>query len=409
MKSIRVLNVDDSAFMRRLLKDIFTADEDFSYIAQASNGKEALDVLLKEDFDVITLDIEMPVMNGIEALKEIMVKKPVPVVMISSASEKYANITMDALELGAVDFIAKPSNIFAIESHELDQIRNTVKSAASSNRAILINKNRASRRRALTGQEESDTSKFTISQRQSTFTSFRGRTQTKIDNEAKKDETPKLERSYLSRQATKTEESKVPDDPQKENVENIIVIGTSTGGPRALQEVIPGISPNIKASILIVQHMPKGFTKSLAVRLNAMSDIEVDEAVDGKIIKNGCAYIAPGGKHLKIEDAGRNRFKIVIDDSESIGGHKPSVDTMFDSVTRTDVKNVIAVIMTGMGSDGSQGMSHIKDKKKSYTIAEDESTCVVYGMPKSAVQTGKVDKVVPLNRISEEINKKMGV
>jgi len=192
-------------------------------------------------------------------------------------------------------------------------------------------------------------------------------------------------------------------------VKNIVTIGTSTGGPRALHEVIPNISGKINAPVLIVQHMPKGFTKSLADRLNMVSQLSVKEAEDGEILQNGFAYIAPGDKHLKIKSAGVDKYAVYLDGGDAINGHRPAVDAMMYSIADNPIKNVIAVVMTGMGNDGAKGLEKLKLVKNAKTISEDEKTCVVYGMPKAAAETGKVDMVVPLNNIANEINKLMGV
>lgn len=354
-RNIKVLNVDDSAFIRKLLRDILSTDKDFVKIDQAKNGKEALELIQKNDYDVITLDIEMPILDGISTLKEIMRLKATPVVMLSSSTKEGAKITLDALELGAVDFITKPQNIFLINEKELkSDIIDTVKSAIKVNLNIMKTPH---------------------------ICSFQKKSQTKP-----------ISNSFNS-----------------QSIKTIIAIGTSTGGPRALHEVIPNISANINAPILIVQHMPKGFTKSLADRLNSVSNINVKEAEDGDILKNGFAYVAPGGQHMKIKQIGLDKFKIYLEDSENISGHKPSVDAMMFSILENKVKEVIAVIMTGMGNDGAKGMERLKVEKKAKTIAEDEKTCVVFGMPKSAIETGKVDSIVPLNKIADELNKIMGV
>lgn len=356
-RGIRVLNVDDSAFIRRLLRDIFSSDKDFCVIDQAKNGKEAIEMLNQKSYDVITLDIEMPILDGLSTLKEIMKIKDIPVIMLSSSTKEGAKITLDALEFGAVDFITKPKNIFSVDLNELKiDIIDKVKSAAKVNVSIIKN---------------SHITDISVK---------------------RKTANPILFNSYNC-----------------ESVKTLILIGTSTGGPRALHEVIPNISSNINAPILIVQHMPKGFTKSLADRLNSVSNIVVKEAQDGDILKNGVAYIAPGGLHMKVKSIGINRFKIYLEDSENISGHKPSVDAMMLSVCQNPIKEIIAVIMTGMGSDGAKGLEKLKIEKKAKTIAEDEKTCVVFGMPKSAIETGKVDKVVPLNNIADELNKIMGV
>lgn len=355
MKKIRVLIVDDSAFIRKILKDILSLDSEIEIIDIAKNGQEALEKLLTSDVDVITLDVEMPIMDGISTLKKIMKDKPTPTLMLSSLTQSGAELTIQALNLGAVDFITKPSNIFKISDENVKSlIIDKIKIASK----IEVTKNNFISKEIVILKKES-----------------------------------KIEFNYNSK---------------SEAVEQIIAIGTSTGGPRALQEVIPNISENINAPVVVVQHMPAGFTKSLAERLNSISKITVKEAEHGEILKNGVAYIAPGEKHLKFKKEAKN-IKIILDDSDKISGHKPSVDAMFYSLSEIPFKKIVSVIMTGMGSDGSKGMKTLKENKNVYSIAEDESTCVVFGMPKSAINIGAVDKILPLSLISKEINKLMGV
>ncbi|HHW47817.1 MAG TPA: chemotaxis protein CheB [Clostridiaceae bacterium] len=195
----------------------------------------------------------------------------------------------------------------------------------------------------------------------------------------------------------------------KENIKKIVVIGTSTGGPRALQEVIPLIPEDVPAAFLIVQHMPSGFTKSLAERLNNLSMLTVKEAEDNEIIRPGFAYVAPGSYHMMVKKNEHGELKIKISSEPSDKRYKPSVDVLLNSLTETQVSNVICVIMTGMGSDGSKGIVNLKRKSNGYIIAQDEKTSVVYGMPKAAVKTGMVDAIVPLNEIADHILKTMGV
>jgi fused chemotaxis regulator ; protein-glutamate methylesterase in two-component regulatory system with chea len=361
INKIRVLNVDDSAFVRKLLKDVFSSDKDFILIDQAKNGKEALELLSKNNYDVITLDVEMPVMNGIEALREIMKIKPTPVVMLSTETKDGATITIEALDIGAADFITKPKNIFANNNSDLKkEIITTVKNASKVNVKLLSLK-KSGAHNAMVNKVDTVAKNNRISSGNSTL------------------------------------------------VKNIVTIGTSTGGPRALHEVIPNISGKINAPVLIVQHMPKGFTKSLADRLNMVSQLSVKEAEDGEILQNGFAYIAPGDKHLKIKSAGVDKYAVYLDGGDAINGHRPAVDAMMYSIADNPIKNVIAVVMTGMGNDGAKGLEKLKLVKNAKTISEDEKTCVVYGMPKAAAETGKVDMVVPLNNIANEINKLMGV
>lgn len=197
-----------------------------------------------------------------------------------------------------------------------------------------------------------------------------------------------------------------PLTPRDTNIKNIIAIGTSTGGPRALQEILPYIPKSLPASYIIVQHMPPGFTKSLAERLNNLSDIMVKEAVDRDILHPGVAYIAPGDYHILIEKIpGKNMYWIRLSSSPSVSGHRPSVNVMFNSISETNLNNVVGVIMTGMGNDGCEGMKNLKLKNKAYIIAQDEKSCVVYGMPKAVIEAGVADVVVPLEQIAKEIIK----
>lgn len=354
MNKIKVLIVDDSAFIRKLLKDILSTDKEIEVVDFARNGKEAIEKLMKNEIDVVTLDIEMPIIDGIDTLKEIMLKKPTPVVMLSSLTKNGADLTIKALELGAVDFITKPSNIFKINN---DDIKN-----------LVIDKVKV----ASKVKQYNKSYNYKI----------------KTINKAKLDSNKSLNK--------------------KDNIDKIIAIATSTGGPRALQNVISTLSSEINSPVVIVQHMPAGFTKSLANRLNNMSSLEVKEAEDGEFLRNNTVYIAPGNRHMKFKKD-RNSIKIILDDSEKISGHKPSADAMFYSLSEIDIKKIITVVMTGMGSDGSKGLKKLKESRHDIvSIAEDESTCVVFGMPKSIINLGLADKVIPVNHIAKEINKLMG-
>lgn len=342
-----ILIVDDSAFMRKIISDIIEKDNDLNVIDTARNGKEALEKLKSMEVDLVTLDIEMPIMNGIETLKKIKVQNPkLPVLMLSTLTKEGAKLTLEALEIGAIDFITKPENIFKVNSApKSNEIIEKIKAAIGSNISIKSNFNIKN--------------KFNI--KKSTY---------------------------------KT----VP-------VKNIISIGCSTGGPRALQQIIPQINEDINASIVIVQHMPKGFTKSLSERLNNISNINVKEAEDGEEIKNGYCYIAPGGRHLTVIQF-NDKYKVKLDDGETVSGHKPSVDKLIDSVS--DLKNInkIGVILTGMGSDGAIALKKLSGSG-SYNIGQDKGSCIVYGMPKSAYEIGAIDVELPLQDIVNEIDKKL--
>lgn len=351
MKKLNVLVVDDSAFMRKVIADMIQLDNDLKVIGTAKNGQEAIEKIKELSPDVVTMDVEMPVMDGITALKIIMDEMPLPVLMLSSLTKEGADATVKALELGAVDFITKPSSIFKMNTEDMKaQLHEKLKMASKANMKS---------KHVLKPQNTVNINKNAFAAEKST------------------------------------------------NVRYIVAIGTSTGGPRALQSVIPYLPKNIPASIVIVQHMPPGFTKSLAERLNNLSEIEVKEAEDGSILLPGHAYIAPGDYHMKIIRSS-NTFKIKLTKDSPVSGHRPSVDYMMNSLAQLELGNVIGVIMTGMGSDGAEGMKNIK-LQKGITIGQNEETCVVYGMPKSAVNLGCVDMLVPLEDIAESIIKAVGV
>ncbi len=348
---IRVLIVDDSTFFRKMLKDILERDEEIVVIGEAKNGKEALEKIPVLKPDIITLDVEMPYMDGITTLKYITKDYNIPVVMLSSLTTEGASMTLKALEEGAVDFIPKPNNIFTISGEELRiEILNKIKVAARCNlrsRCFEVN----NKRKVCPNK--------TIP----------------VAND--------LDFQYL------------------------IAIGTSTGGPRALQEVIPLIPQNINASILIVQHMPPKFTKSLADRLNSLSQIYVKEGEDGDKLNRGWCYIAPGDFHMKVVKEGKD-YIIKLDKGEPIKGLRPSIDVLMESVAKLENIKKVGVIMTGMGSDGSNGIIQMK-RSDGYILAQDEDSSTVFGMPRAAIKTNCVDKVVSLSEIASEIIQIVGV
>lgn len=352
-QKIKVLVVDDSAFMRKVISDILSSDDNIEVIGTARNGKDGIEKAQLLRPHVITLDVEMPVMDGITALEKLQKIDPAPkVIMLSSLTNNGGEATMKALDIGAIDFVLKPTSSivhFNIDDIKVDLIKK-VKSAVTSN---------------LLRYTEPGIAPMRVKTEPKQGTQFQG------------------------------------------DLKYIIAIGTSTGGPRALQAVIPYLPANIPAAVLIVQHMPPGFTKSLASRLDGLSEINVKEAENGDVLKPGWAYLAPGDYHMAVGKASRE-FQININQELPMTGHRPSVNYMMNSVADCGHKNLIAVMMTGMGSDGSIGIEKIKSVGGN-TIAQNEETCVVYGMPKSAVATGAIDKIVPLNDIAKEIIKFTGV
>lgn len=352
-EKITVLVVDDSAFIRRALTDILEIAGDIMVVGTAKNGVEAIEKTKAINPDVITLDLEMPTMDGLRCLKELQKITNAPIIILSSLTKNGENATIEALEAGVVDFITKPAGLFKIEG---------------------------------------DAKKKEIIEKVRMAYSIRKKSSRVMDAGIA---SPKILTKHVCL--------------KNSTLRTIIAIGTSTGGPKALQEVLPCIPENVPAAVLIVQHMPPGFTKSLAERLDTLSGLSVKEAEDNEIIKSGYAYIAPGDFHMEVRKVSGDNLLIKLTQGDTLSGHRPSVNVMMNSIAETKFPSVIGVIMTGMGTDGSEGIINIKNANNGIIISQDEQSCVVYGMPKSAVNTGVVDKVVPLKEIAEVIVKYLGV
>ena len=375
---IKLLVVDDSAFMRKIISDFFVGNPRVEVVGTARNGKDAIAKIQTLKPTVVTMDVEMPEMNGLDALKEIMKHFPVPVVMLSSTTVSGAETTLKAMEAGAVDFVAKPSGGISLDLHIVkEELIRKVEQAAN----ISVLKLTKSISKLNLPKQASKSS--IIREKESNF--------------------PIIKQSLIN--STRLDDIKQNRSLWTGASKKIVLIGTSTGGPRALQEVITKIPKSIKAPILIVQHMPAGFTKSLSNRLDQLSEITVKEAEHGDLLQNGTAYIAPGGYHLKLRKAGSS-YEIVLDQHEPPrSGHRPAVDVMFESVSSIKELDKVAVIMTGMGYDGSKGLVEMKQNGNVIAIAESAETCIVYGMPKAAVETNLVDEVVEVDEIAQVIMK----
>ncbi|MEO5357077.1 MAG: chemotaxis response regulator protein-glutamate methylesterase [Nitrospirae bacterium YQR-1] len=354
-KKIKVLIVDDSAFMRNTIKSLIARDPEIQVVGTASDGIEALEKIALLKPDIITLDVEMPRMNGLEALKAIMESNPLPVIMVSSLTTEGAKTTLEALELGAVDFIPKnlselSVNIVNIKDMLLDKLKQIGSKKFKIPRRLppLRAGIPASGRAAATVSEPATHSvQFTSSKRI-----------------------------------------------------QLVAIGTSTGGPKALQTIVPLLPKNFSVPVIISQHMPANFTGPFAERLCQLSRLPVKEAKHGEKIENGVVYVAPGTGHMSITKRGFDKFVSIGEDPAYI--YKPSVDVMMLTANAAIPGACLGVILTGMGNDGFKGMKAIKDSG-GRTLAQDEDTCVVFGMPKFVVESGLADKVVPLSEIAGEI------
>ena len=340
----RVLVIDDSALIRSLLAEIINRQPDMQCIGAAPDPLVARDMIRELNPDVITLDVEMPRMDGLEFLARLMRLRPMPVVMVSTLTERGAEITLRALELGAIDFVAKPKIGVADGLRLLaEDITDKVRTAAKA------------------------------SVRKSADPAVRAQ-------------------SACAEQA--------PSPVGRLSTEKIIFIGASTGGTEATKEVLQRL-PHDSPAVMITQHMPPGFTKSYSARLDGLCRIAVKEADDGERILPGHAYIAPGGFHLSVVRSGANYVARVCN-SDPVNRHKPSVEVLFDSAARVVAGNALGVMLTGMGGDGAKGMKRMRDAG-SWNLVQDEASCVVFGMPREAINAGAADEVLPLTEIAPKL------
>ena len=342
---VRVLVVDDSAFMRTALSRMICSESGFEVVGTACAGREALAKIASLDPDVVTLDVEMPGLDGLETLRCIMTQSPRPVIMVSAATEKDAEITFDALGAGAFDYVPKQ-----LSSTSLDIIHI---------RQDLVTKIRAA---------------------------AQARHSAPAEPVGKK---PPLSSGFEARSTSSMSPA-------------IVALGTSTGGPKALQEILPLFPRDLSVPILIVQHMPRGFTAPFAQRLNSLCSVTVCEAVHNEPIRPGVAYIAPAGMHMTVERTADFRACICLRAQPENCPHIPSVDIMMKSVAETFRNLAMGIIMTGMGSDGAEGMKAIQ-RLGGLTIGQDEATCAVYGMPRACAELGALTRVVPLFQIPAQI------
>lgn len=400
---IRILIADDSAFMRKVLTDLFKAQPDFEVVGTAINGRDAFEKVKKYHPDLLTLDVQMPVMDGLNALAVIMEIAPMPVVMLSSLTKEGTDETIRALSLGAVDFISKAGgSISRIDTIEED-ILAKCRAAAKANVKRAMKGARAAElaereRRAKEKAEPPRMHHVELPARHNPFGTKPATEEKKPRNPFGHHENPLLQK----RKPTLTPHAQPAPNVKASGAGSgkLVAIGTSTGGPQALQSVITRLPGELPCGVVVVQHMPPGFTKSLANRLDSLSKVSVKEAENGDIIEPGHVYIAPGNYHMRVASEGSKR-KIVLSQDPPVGNHRPAVNVLYDSVAPVG-KDLVAVIMTGMGCDGTEGMKKIK-AQGGYSIAQDESTSVVYGMPKSVVDAGLADEVRPVTDIARAI------
>ncbi|MBN2110990.1 MAG: chemotaxis response regulator protein-glutamate methylesterase [Methanosarcinaceae archaeon] len=359
--TINVLVVDDSALMRKVISDILAEDGEFKVVATARNGLDAVEKVEKFRPDVVTLDVEMPELDGLHALGYIMSECPTPVVMLSAVGSRSAERTLNAFEYGAVDFIQKPSGNISLDIADIaSSIRTKVKMAS-----------------------KVDLGKLGFMEEQV--------------NRSWENNGNMRERKPLCKLGN-AKRKKLPG-------QKILAIASSTGGPRALEQVIPKLPENLNVPVVIVQHMPAGFTASLAQRLDSQSKLKVCEAKEGDVLRNGVVYLAPGNYHMEIVQKsinGRYSEVVSLNQKPREQGVRPCANILFRSLVPIYGQNILAVILTGMGADGADGAEEIKNAG-GRVITEDERSCVVYGMPKAVVQRGLSDSAVAVEKVSDEI------
>jgi two-component system chemotaxis response regulator CheB len=346
MAKTRVLIIDDSALVRSILTEIVNREPDLEAIGAAPDPLVAREMIRSLNPDVLTLDIEMPRMDGLDFLERLMRLRPTPVVMVSTQTERGAEATLKALELGAVDFVSKPRLGIASGLQEL----------------------------------ASDIcEKIRVASRVRPYRHVRPAAQADADGAPVK---------------------AAPASYSRISTEKLIAIGASTGGTEAIREVVTRL-PADSPAVLITQHMPPGFTRSFAARLNGLCRMTVSEAQDGERALPGHIYIAPGDRHMRLDRSGAN-YMIVLDDGAPVNRHRPSVDVLFRSVAQFAGRNALGVMLTGMGKDGAAAMLEMR-QAGAFNIAQDEASCVVFGMPKEAIAVGATDEVLPLAQIAERL------
>ena len=362
-----ILVVDDSALMRRVICDIINSDNRFQAIDTCCDGLQAYEKLKVKRYDAVLLDVYMPRMNGLELLERIQTEHiDATVIVVSTLTTEGASVTVQAMELGAVDFVTKPENIIEAKGQDFR------KRLLDILQAVLHIDESKVQARPVSREKTRPTSNVMVA--------------------PKSDGTPR----------------KRTPAPRKVN-SRIVALACSTGGPKALHAVLPLLDPGMDAPMVLVQHMPTGFTKSLADRLNELSRVTVKEAEEGELLEKGVVYIAPGGKHLEVVFATGGSHKVHLSDAPAIGGLKPCANIMYQSLKNSRYDEVVCVVLTGMGADGTAGIEELDKSKPVHVIAQNEQTCVVYGMPRAIAEAGLVDEVVPLESIASTIIKNVGV
>ena len=386
----KFLIIDDSALMRRVISDIIKANSEYDVLDIATNGLEGFDKLVAHPgyYDLVILDINMPKMNGLEMLEALQKNRMQEnVVVVSTVAKEGAVETMRALELGALDFLTKPENFYEVKGDGFKEgLLNLIELVTGKdlNKKVLSAPAKPAERKPLSSFVRTSSSGVTPATRPETRS------------------TP-----GTAGRVTQSTEPKKPGTPSRSG--KLIALACSTGGPKSLQDVIPLLPANLNAPVVLVQHMPKGFTLSLAQRLDQLSAIKVSEAKDGDILEDGHVYIAPGGMHITVVPC-KEGHMIRFDDQPPVDSLKPCANIMYNSLVDTKFTKITCVVLTGMGADGTKGIQKLHDAGKPIrVISQTADTCVVYGMPRAVFEAGLTDEVVPLDAVAEHITRSVGV
>ncbi|MCR5397782.1 MAG: chemotaxis-specific protein-glutamate methyltransferase CheB [Lachnospiraceae bacterium] len=358
----RVLVVDDSALMRKLMCDIINSIQGFEVVDVCSDGQSAYRRISEfGSFDVITMNVSLPRMDGLTVMKSLKSDgNTIPIIAISSSVKEDRDMTVKAFDNGAVEFVVRPYHLSAQERES-----------------------------------------FTVSLKKSLNIAVNSHIEPTIKREVPKEEQKAFEIPRMNK-ATRGNHS-------VSGKFDLVAIASSTGGPQALRTCLPMLPSGLHVPVVVVQHMPKGFTASLAERINESANLTVKEAEDKEVLKDDYVYIAPGGKHLEIKTNASGKMICSLSDAPAFNNLKPCADVTFHSIAELPIKNILCVVLTGMGSDGTNGIAELGAKKSIYCITQSEDTCVVYGMPKAADQAGLSDESAPITEISKAIIKKLGV
>ncbi len=424
----KILVVDDSALMRRIICDIINADNDFRVVDVSADGEDAYNKIKNNPYDIVVLDMVLPKLAGVDLLARLSNEKiPFNVVLMSSSLKEDADVTMRAMGYGALDFVVKPirsgndtrdafANMLKTVLHNVTKQSNFKRIGPVRGATSATTRNLEETRRNTAARMESVRNKL---QDVRTATGGSGTAQTRT-TASTASPTPTLNRTTTPSTAS-TSAASAPSTPKPERTvstttpkgtgvrtKKIIALACSTGGPQALHTFVPMLPATLSVPLVLVQHMPEGFTASLAQRLDQISAINVKEAEDGEFFKPGWVYVTPGGKHMEICEDGSHAAYCHLDDSPPVNSLKPCADVMYKSLSKSSFDEIICVVLTGMGADGSEGIKYLNQFKRTYVISQEASTCVVYGMPKAVEQGGLSNEVVPLKSVANSIVKKLG-